>query len=207
MIECRGRDEGVEIADVSYPKRTVTVIVAPYESPTVINGPHRSFTEIVERGAYDGVQRRAGNIKANRNHDWDRLAGKVVDLYPDREEGLVADVRMFTTDVGNETLTLCAEQGLSASAGFGLMRENGSTGPVKPGAEVWENNRTVRRLKELWLDHVSFVPNPAYPNAAVINVRGVQEEMLVLVGTPNRDQLELDRLRTEKALIDSRYCV
>jgi phage head maturation protease len=197
-----------EVVEVSYPKRTVTVIVAPYETPTLIHTHTGSYTEIVSRGAYDGVQRRAGSIRANRDHDWRQLAGRITGLYPDREEGLVADVKMFGTGPGQETLELCAEDGLSASAGFGLMREGGAVGPVKAKAEVWERSRTVRRLNELWLDHVAFVPNPAYETATVLDVRGNTGAIPVVVaGTPNLDRFELDRWRAQLAAMDARWGV
>lgn len=209
MSEIEFRSANTQVVDVSYPKRTVTVIVSPYESPTMVHTANGSFVEVVSRGAYDGVQRRAGKIKANRDHKWERLAGRVTGLYPDRDEGLVADVRMFKTPLGDETLELCADQGLAASAGLALMHEDGLTGPVKRGAEVWERNRSIRRLNELYLDHVAFVPDPAYEDATVLEVRHSQDQGgdgLLLV-TPNRDRLELDRLRAEMALIDSRYRV
>jgi len=196
-----------QVADVSYPRRTATVIVAPYETPTVIQTPLRSFTEIVSRGAYQGVQRRGGSIRANRDHDWRQIAGKVEALYPDREEGLVAEVRMFTSPLGEETLTLCAEGGLSMSAGFALMREQGATGPVKKGAETWSENRSVRRLNDLWLDHVSFVGNPAYETAAVLDVRAAEIAEKSAVSTPNLDLLELDEWRQKLAALDLRYTV
>lgn len=195
-----------QVAAVSYPTRTATVIVVPYETPTVIQTAYRSFTEVVSRGAYTGVQTRAGKIKANRDHNWERIAGRVTGLYPDREEGLVAEVRMSRTMIGDETLELCADEVLSVSAGFGLMREGGATGPVKAGAETWEQNRTVRRLNELWLDHVSFVPNPAYETATVLDVRQAETGALV-VAKPNLELLELDQWRADLAAIDSRYGV
>lgn len=193
-----------QVADVSYPNRTATVIVAPYDTPTVIHTAHRTFTEVVARGAYDGVQTRAGKIKANRDHNWERIAGRVTGLYPDRHEGLVAEVRMSRTMIGDETLELCADEVLSVSAGFGLMREGGATGPVKAGAETWEQNRTVRRLNDLWLDHVSFVPNPAYETATVLDVRQA-DPGAVAVAKPNLAFLELEELRAQLAAIDTRY--
>lgn len=192
-----------QVAEVSYPNRTVTVIVAPYETPTVINTPRGQFTEVVTRGAYDGVQRRSGRIRANRDHDWQRMAGRVTDLYPDRDEGLVADVRMFKTTLGEETLELCADDGLSASAGFALMRTEGASGAVKPKAEFWQGK--TRRLNELWLDHVAFVPNPAYETAAVIDVRQAAEA--AAVSRPYLDRLQLMEARAKLAEIDSRYGV
>jgi phage head maturation protease len=193
-----------QLAAVSYPNRTATVIVAPYETPTVIHTPRGSYTEVVARGAYDGVQTRAGKIKANRDHNWERLAGRVTALYPDREEGLVAEIRMSRTLLGEETLELCGDEMLAASAGFGLMREGGATGPVKQDAETWTESHSVRRLNELWLDHVSFVPNPAYETATVIDVRKTGPMTIVAV-RPNMEKLELERLRAVQHEIDSRY--
>jgi len=191
-----------QVADVSYPSRTVTVIAAPYETPTVIHTARGQFTEVVTRGAYDGVQRRAGSVRANRDHDWQRMAGRVTALHPERDEGLVAEVRMFKTPLGEETLELCADDGLSASAGFALMRTNGSTGSVKARAEVWEGR--TRRLNELWLDHVAFVPNPAYETASVLDVRDAREAVS-LAPRPNLDRLQLELARARLAEIDARY--
>jgi HK97 family phage prohead protease len=198
-----------QVADVSYPQRTVSVIVAPYETPTVIMRRGREFTEIVSRGAFDGVQRRAGSIRANRDHDWGKLVGKAIRLYPERDEGLVADVKIFNTQAGQETLELCAEDGLSASAGFSLMCENGNTGPVKPNAETWDSRRKVRRLNNVYLDHVAFVPDPAYQAAAVLDVRQAFElaETVAAAATPNLDRLEIDRWRAQLELLNSRYGV
>ena len=72
---------------------------------------------------------------------------------------------MFKTQLGDETLTLCDEGGLDASAGFALLQRD--DGRVWDDAEVWERNRTVRRLNRIRLDHLAFVPNPAYRDARV----------------------------------------
>ena len=191
------------VADVSYPSRTVTVIVAPYETPATIHMPGGSFTEIVSKGAYDGVQRRAGSVRANRDHDWRRMAGRCTALHPDRDEGLVAEVRMFKTELGEETLELCGDDGLSASAGFGLMRSEGASGAIKAGAEEWKGS--TRRLNELWLDHVAFVPNPAYETATVLDVRDERES--VVVPRPLLDQFQLEAARQKLAEIDAKYGV
>jgi HK97 family phage prohead protease len=193
-----------QVADVSYPNRTVTVVVTPYETPATIQTSRGPFTEVVTRGAYDGVQRRTGSIRANRDHNWERLAGRVTQLHPDRPEGLVAEVRMSRTTIGDETLELCADDVLACSAGFGLMRD--AAGKVKPGAEQWSQNRTVRRLNELWLDHVSFVPNPAYETATVLDVRdGRAGDELEPVSTPNLDRLQVELWRRQLATLDARY--
>jgi phage head maturation protease len=201
-----------EMADVNLPKRIVTCIVMPYEQPATIYEQNRSYEEIVSRSAFAGVETQPKRIKANREHVPDKLVGKVIALHPSRSEGLVAEVRMFTTDDGAEALTLCDEGGLDVSAGFGLLRSEGGKGPVYPDAETWERNGAVRRLNKLYLHHVAFVANPAHPGAVVQNVRHAaltpQEPAggeLAFVSTPNRDQLALAVQRAEKARLDALY--
>jgi len=194
-----------QVADVNFPKRLVTVIAMPYEQPTTIHTNKRSFTEVVSRGAFDGIEKRASRIRAYRDHRYDNVVGKITGMHPSRSEGLVTEVRMFGTDRGDETLTLCDEDGLGASAGFGLLRRD--DGRVWDDAEVWEG-RSVRRLNRLWLDHLAFVPNPAYPGATVLSVRDAAvrpQEPFSGDATPNRDRLALEEQRALKAEIDRRW--
>src|SRR5262245_21898586 len=123
MLEYRA----AKVADVSFPQRIATVLVMPYESPTVIQPPSGQFTEVVSRGACGTVEQRAGKVKANRDHTWDKLVGRAVNLYPDHDDGLVADVKLSRTPIGEETLELCADEVLGVSAGFALLR-NPDTG-------------------------------------------------------------------------------
>src|SRR5580765_5364947 len=153
-----------EVAEVNFPKRLVELIVMPYESETTIGYGGRSITEICSRGAYDGVDLRTSRIRVNRDHVIGDVVGKTVALHPSRLEGLVAELRIFTTPRGEETLVLADEGGLDASAGFGLLRKNGRTGPVVQDAEVWET-RDRRRLNHLFLDHIAMTPDPAYQDA------------------------------------------
>ena len=197
-----------QVAEVNFPKRIVTVIAMPYEQPTRIYEGGRTFTEVVSRGAFDGIERRTNKIRANRDHTWDKLVGKVVGVHPSRAEGLVTEIRMFGTDIGERTLIECDEGGLDASAGFGLLRRDGGRGPVWEDAEAWEQNRSVRRLNRLRLDHVALVPNPAYPGAVVESVRDAAHEVALaveIVATPNRHQLLLDEQRARKEEIDRRW--
>ena len=78
----------------------------PYEQPAEVSDGGRVVTEVVSRGAFNGIEKRAGQIRANRDHSWDKLVGKIVALHPSRQEGLVAEVRIFETPLGEETLTL-----------------------------------------------------------------------------------------------------
>ena len=95
-------------------------------------------------------------MRANRDHDRQRTIGKAVNFWPSRKEGLVAAVRIAQTSLGDETLALADEDCLGASVGFAVR---GS------GRELDRRNRT-RRIRQALLDHLAFVPDPAYLSAA-----------------------------------------
>jgi HK97 family phage prohead protease len=180
-----------KVSDVSFPQREIELVVIPYEVPALIQERSRTYLEVVSRGAFGNVQRRAGGkIKVNLGHDASRAVGRVQTLYPNREEGLVAKLRISKTPDGNDTLELAADGVLDASAAFGLLVDK-ATGKPKPGAEVWET-RNRRRLNHLWLDHVAMVSNPAHPGSHVIAVRNNDdpgEPARVSVATPNLAQV------------------
>lgn len=199
-----------QVAEVNFPKRIVTCIAMPYEQPAEIHEHGRSYLEVVSREAFNGSEKRAGGqIRVNRDHDWENLCGKIVGIHPSRREGLVTDVKIFGTDIGERTLVECDEGGLDASVGFQLLLRK--DGRVYDDAEVWERNRTVRRLNRLWLDHLAFVPNPAH-DTSVLSVRDTsprpQEAVggeRMSVGTPNLDRAALDLLRSQKAALDGKW--
>jgi phage head maturation protease len=197
-----------EIAGIDFPNRTIELVVMPYEKETptaMVNG--RQVTEIVSRGAFDGVEQRTSQVKVNRGHVLDAVVGKTLALHPSREEGLVAEVRISRTELGEETLVLADDGILAASAGFGLMRKGGMTGPVVPHAEVWES-RDRRRLNHLFLHHIAMTPDPAYEDARVLAVRAAvspQDATVAVEATPNMDRLRLLDLLAQEAAVDSVY--
>lgn len=206
-LEIRSKEHGVEVVGVSFPDRTIELVVMPYEHPATIHEPGRSYEEVVSRGAFDGVEARAGRVRANRDHDVTRTIGRVVAFHPSRQDGLVAELRVANTDLGTETLNLADEGCLDASAGFSLMRDK--DGKVVPGAEVWES-RSRRRLNRLWLGHVALTPEPAYETAKVLSVRseGVTgPHRHGSAATPNRDRILLAQQRQQLAEINRRYLV
>lgn len=201
-----------QVADVNYPKRLVTVIAMPYEEPTEVMIRGRLVNEVVTRGAFNGIERRGSQIKVNRDHDSRKPVGKIVALHPSRKEGLVAEFKVSPTPLGDESLALAEDRVLDASAGFALLRQNGGNGPVYPDAEVWERNRTMRRLNRLRLDHLALVMDPAYPSATVLDVRDApvrpQEPFSredSPGATPNLDRLEIDAQRALLDEINRRY--
>lgn len=170
---------------VSFPERTIELIVTPYESPTLVALKGRMITEIFSRGAYDGIERRANRIRVNRDHVRERTVGRAISLHPSRAEGLVAKLRIAATPLGDETLTLADEECLDASAGYLPM----------PGGEKWET-RNRCRITKAWLGHIALVPEPAYEEARVLAVRhaeqngGEQER----IATPRLDVVRSWRL-------------
>jgi HK97 family phage prohead protease len=166
---------------VSFPKRLVELVVSPYEEPALVEYRGRMVSETIARGAYNGIQRRAGgnSVRVNRDHDITRSCGKVVAFHPSREDGLVAEVKIAKTQLGDETLELCDDGVLGVSAGYRPKvpeREN----------ERWENRNRVRILKA-WLGHVAFTAVPAYEGAKVLSVRNADEPVVEgeRIATPN----------------------
>jgi HK97 family phage prohead protease len=145
---------------VSFPKRTIELVVMPYEEEALVAYGDRMVTEVCSVGAFDGIERRANRVRVNRDHDLTRTVGRAVAFHPSRPDGLVAELRIAQTALGDETLQLADEEILDASAGFLPM----------PGGEVWET-RSRRRLNKLWLGHIAMTPDPAYLGAGVLAVR------------------------------------
>ena len=201
MTELEFRDS-VQVVGVSFPKSEIELVVMPYESPTMVEYHGRMIEEVVSRGAFDGIERRTGGVKVNLDHKTDvaNQIGRTIALHPSRQEGLVAEVKVRRNHPLAEVVMESAdEDDLGASAGFALLfDENYQT---YPDAEEWES-RSRRRLKRLYLGHIALTPQPAYAQAKVLAVRSQQPPV---TPTPNRDWLELERLRALYADIDARY--
>jgi HK97 family phage prohead protease len=181
---------------VSWEQRTIDLIVMPYESEATVIHRGRVVREVVTRGAFDGIDRRPNRVRVNRDHDVTRTVGRATALHPSREEGLVAEIRIAQTPLGDETLALAADDILDASAGFCVMA----------GGETWEQGRELRRLTKLWLGHIAMTPDPAYEDARVLAVRTAPpetaQEPRERVPTPNLDQIRRWRLEARWAALD-----
>jgi phage head maturation protease len=163
------------LAGVNYSQRTIEVIAVPYDEPAPVEYRGELWNESFARGAFDGIERWPNPIRANRDHDKRRTVGKIVDFWPSRQEGLVGSVRIARTELGDETLVLADEDCLGASVGFAVDAKD---------QELNRVNRS-RRIKTAHLDHLAFVPDPAYVGAGVLSVRGAG----VLTATPALDEL------------------
>src|SRR5262245_2308847 len=106
-----------EVVGVSYPKREIDLIVIPYDTETTVRYQGRRMVETIARGAFDGIERRANRVRVNRDHLLERTVGRATAFHPSRDEGLVAELRIARTPLGDETLELAEEGCLDASAG------------------------------------------------------------------------------------------
>jgi HK97 family phage prohead protease len=167
---------------VNFPERLIEVVVSPYEEPALVEYRGRMVSETIARGAYNGIQRRAGSnrVRANRDHDITRSVGWISRFEPNREDGLVAEIKVSKTQLGDETLELCEDGVLGISAGYR---------PKEPAreSERWESRSRVRILKA-YLGHVAFTADPAYEGAKVLSVRSADDVVEgEVVATPNLD--------------------
>lgn len=151
------------VAGVNFDQRIIEVVAMPYEEPAVIEYRGELWNEVFERGSFDGIETRQGQVRVNRNHDKTRTVGKVPQWWPSRSEGLVAEVRVAATPLGDETLALADEDMLSASVGFMARGRD----------QVFDKTTMSRRIRKAFVDHLSFVEDAAYPGAKVLAVRGM----------------------------------
>lgn len=151
-----------EVADVDFGQRVVTVIVAPYEQEAPVMWHGEMWTEQFERSAWDSLKNmRPDRVRANRGHDRKMTCGRAVKFRTNDSRGLIGEVRMAKTLLGEETLELCRENCLSASAGFAAL----------PADQILDRSAKTRRIRSAFLDHIGFVEDPAYVGAEVLEVR------------------------------------
>lgn len=168
-----------QVVNVDFTERIIEMVVVPYDQEAVVPYQGQMLVETVAPGAFAGIETRGEFVTANRDHDHTRAIGKVVS-YRDNPTGLIADVYVSDTTLGNETLRLAADGVLKASAGMLIRRSD----------QVVKNG--VRRIKRAFLDHVALVPNPAYVGAGVLSVRqeqGLQPVDEGRLATPNLDKI------------------
>jgi HK97 family phage prohead protease len=170
------------LANVDFEDRIIQVVAVPYDQEAAVPYGGQMVVETVAPGAFDGIETRDEHVSANRDHNYERTFGKVLSYRSDDPAGLIANIYVSDTPLGNETLRLAADGVLKASVGM-LVRRSDQV--VKKG---------FRRIKRAFLDHVSLVPNPAYRGAGVLAVRQeqglpVEDEGAPLAPTPNLDKV------------------
>jgi phage head maturation protease len=178
------------VTGVNFDQRVIEMVAVPYEEEATIEYRGEMWRESFMRGAFDGIEKRPNRVRANRGHDKERTVGKAINFWPSRQEGLVAEVRIAATPLGDETLMLANEDMLSCSAGFG----------VRGSDQIL--SRPFRKIKRAFLDHLAFVESPAYNGARVLSVRSdglpVNTADLPQLVTPQLDDV-LAWLQTRRA--------
>ena len=171
------------VAGVNFAERIVDLIAVPYDEEAPVEYRGEMWAERFLRGAFDGIDTRTAPVRANRDHDRGRTVGKVTQFWPSRSEGLVAAVRIAKTPLGDETLALADDDCLGASVGFAVR-----------GSDQELNRRDhTRVIKRAFVDHLAFVPDPAYQGAGVLAVRSAADTVaaadLPKLITPELDEL------------------
>jgi HK97 family phage prohead protease len=161
------------VADVNTKQRLVDVLAVPWGQPAEVFWRQDWWTETFLRGAFKGVQERAGRIRVNREHRKGQTVGKIVELDPDRDDGLFARVKIVNSAAGDEVLALAEEQMTSMSVGY---RTN------KPSDVRVNRVAKTREVLDAFLDHLSFVEDPAFDGAQVLAVREGHDGLVVAEG-------------------------
>ena len=167
-------------ADVRFGEREIDVLAIPYETPTDIAERGRVYTETIARGAFGNVGSRASRIKVLREHNPMLPIGRCVRLDADDQRGLLATLRISTTEMGDETLVLAADGVLDVSCGMSSQ-----------GGDQWDDRRSMVRRSNLRLHEISLVALAAYEAAAVLAMRAdpVEVDLLPPAGTPRLDEV------------------
>jgi HK97 family phage prohead protease len=170
MDDPRVETRSAGTVDVDYPERIITVVAVPYEQPTQVAYKRQVWNEVFSRSAFNGLdpQKRRIPVTAclkipDMNHSGGELIGRIQEVYTDRDEGLVADVKVSRTPIGQSTLELAHDGALSASVGFMVKQPHYD--------ETLDVRSMTRRINRAFLEHLAFVAQPAYDGAKVLAVR------------------------------------
>ena len=163
---------------ISYPQRTVDLLVVPYDESTVVEYRGRFLEESFAPGAFGAIRNRARKFLVNMEHDPSRWVGTVLELDGANERGLRASVKIRRSPEGDQALDDCVDGLLGASIGMA----------VAAGDQTIDGNR--RRIRKAYLDHVALTATPAYAGAEVLEVRAAPtvEAALAPGATPNLDR-------------------
>jgi hypothetical protein len=181
------RSAGVQIDNVDFAQRIITVLAVPYESPTPVPFRQEMWTEVFSRSAFNGIESQTRKIPATTSlsipapdHVGARLVGRVLSSDPYRDAGLISEVKISRTAVGDETLELASDEALFPSIGFMIKNP-------KFDQELDQYTKT-RRVNRAFLDHLAFVGQPAYEGAKVLAMRSeAPAEEPVVSKTPLMD--------------------
>ena len=175
---------------VDFGQRVITMLAMPYEQSTKVPFRQEIWNEVFSRTAFNGIETRKRRIPATAvfeipapDHRGGRLCGRVVGADPAGQSGLVTEVKISRTELGDEALELARDDALSASVGF-MVKD--------PFRDQELDRRThTRRVNRAFLDHLALVGQPAYNGTGVLAMRssGIAEaDLPPLPPTPRLDE-------------------
>lgn len=158
-----------DVTGVNFAERIVTVLAVPYEQPTLVPFRRDVWNEVFSRSAFTGMDATTRRIPATAcldvpadNHSGGKLVGRVHSVDPSHPEGLLTELKISRTPMGDETLELANDRNLSVSVGFMIKGRLDQT---------LDTRSKTRRINRAFLDHVAFVAQPAYEGAKILAVR------------------------------------
>jgi HK97 family phage prohead protease len=174
VSEILTRSGGV-FADIDFKHRIIDVIAVPWGEPARVFWRGEFWTEVFERGAFNGVETRAGQVRVNREHRKGDTVGKVIESNPHDERGLFTRLKIVNGPKGDEVLHLAAEDMISASVGYRANK----------GSDVIVNQQAMTRtVRSAFLDHLGLVEDPAFEGSRVLAVREDEASRITVAEGP-----------------------
>lgn len=174
------------VGEVNFADRVITVIAVPYEQSTPVPFQRDIWNEVFSRSAFNGLDASLRRVPAtacldvpDKGHSNGKLVGRAQRFFPESNEGLVTEIKISRTPMGDDTLELANDNGVDVSVGY--MVKNRLDQMLNPSTKE-------RRINRAFLDHIAFVADqPAYPGAKVLAVRTEGNEDLTDSVTPGLD--------------------
>ena len=143
--------------------RTLEVLLAPWNTPTVVDDGEGRYTETLARDSLVPATDRVVGVYHTHGGP---LIGRL-DGHWSRDDGLYGDLRIADTTAGRDVLALLAEHVIE---GVSVEFELDPDAPVHRGADV-------TRTGPLAMTGVALVPYPAYQQATVLSARSEPPNM------------------------------
>jgi phage head maturation protease len=181
------RNDGA-LTDIDRRQRIIELIAVPWGQPAEIFWRGDIWTEVFQRGAFDGIETRSDSIRVNREHIKGNTIGKIAEFDPGHPDGLFARVKIVKGVRGDEVLDLAEDDMISPSVGYRAQ---------KPSDVRLDKQLRHRTVLNAFLDHLGMVEDPAFKGAQVLAVRGESSGLTVtddgpLAATPLLDEFAGD---------------
>lgn len=182
MSEILLRNDGT-LTDVDRRHRIIEMIAVPWDSPAEVFWRGDIWTEVFQRGAFDGIESRTDSIRVNREHVKGNTVGKIDSFEPGNDAGLFVRVKVVKGPKGDEVLDLAEDDMISPSVGYRA---------AKPSDVQLDKTTRYRRVVNAFLDHLGMVEDPAFKGAKVLAVRGGPAELSAADESPLPETPALD---------------